>query len=205
MVPGPRRRDPQATRAAILNAAEKIFVDHGFTGTHLSDIAKKAGVTKSLIHHHFGSKKQLWEEIKRQQFSKYAVEQAKILQDRSVDADVIRDTLVQYFKYLQKNPRFSRLLTWMKIEGDQSCGDIADELGRQSLSGIQQAQQDGILRKDINPLFVFITLIGLVESWFEAKHQFLSHLDAAGTGSGQEDEAYLSSMLKMFFEGLLPR
>ncbi len=211
---GKRQRDPEATRATILDAAEQIFVEHGFTGTHLSDIAKKAGVTKSLIHHHFGSKKQLWEEIKRQEFTRYAAEQERLLQAGSMDADLLREAMIQYFKYLQRNPNFSRLLTWMKVEGDQSCGDIANELARQSISGIHQAQQDGILRQDINPLFIFMTFIGLVESWFEAKHQFLwfeaehqspPHLAPAGPETGQVDEAYLSSVLKIFFEGLLPR
>ncbi|MBU0515907.1 MAG: TetR/AcrR family transcriptional regulator [Proteobacteria bacterium] len=204
-MPPSRRRNAEATRQAILAAAEQIFVDHGFSGTHLSEIATKANVTKSLIHHHFGSKKDLWEQIKRQQFSQYAAEQNRLLEATDQETDLLEESIVQYFRYLQKNPRFSRLLTWMKIEADTSCGDIAEELAQLGLTRIHQAQQDGVLRKDINPLFVLMTFIGLVEWWFESKHQFVPAADSAGPESGQVDEAYLSSMLKIFFEGLLPR
>jgi TetR/AcrR family transcriptional regulator len=199
-----RQRDPEATRRAILDAAEQIFVERGFTGTHLSDIAQQARVTKSLIHHHFGSKKELWEEIKRQQFSRYAAEQERLLQAQTMDADVLRQAIIQYFKYLQQNPRFSRLLTWMKVEGDTSCGDMADELARQGLNGIHQAQEAGVLRNDINPLFILMIFLGLAEWWFEAKHQFLPPTGLQGPAGEQVDEAFLSSLLEIFFHGVLP-
>ena len=52
-----RRHDPEASRAAILDAAERTFVDKGFAGASMSEIAERSGVTKSLIHHHFGRRK----------------------------------------------------------------------------------------------------------------------------------------------------
>src|SRR5690606_25552520 len=54
-----RRRDPDATRAEILEAAEQLFLQDGFGRTSISAIARLAGVTKSLIHHHFGTKEAL--------------------------------------------------------------------------------------------------------------------------------------------------
>jgi len=45
-----------ATKDVILDAAQEIFIERGFSDTSMSRIAKKANVTKSLIHHHFGSK-----------------------------------------------------------------------------------------------------------------------------------------------------
>ncbi|MBC8072705.1 MAG: helix-turn-helix transcriptional regulator, partial [Deltaproteobacteria bacterium] len=60
-----RRHDPEASRAAILDAAEATFVEKGFAGASMSEIAERSSVTKSLIHHHFGSKEALWSEVKR--------------------------------------------------------------------------------------------------------------------------------------------
>ncbi|MEO1366506.1 MAG: TetR/AcrR family transcriptional regulator, partial [Acidobacteriota bacterium] len=67
----PRRRDPKATRKALLDAAEELFTFQGPSATSLTQVAKKAGVTKSLIHHHFGSKEELWEEVQQRYFSEY--------------------------------------------------------------------------------------------------------------------------------------
>ena len=46
-----QQRDPEATRNALLEAAEEVFLKNGFGNTSLSEIAKRAGITKSLIHH----------------------------------------------------------------------------------------------------------------------------------------------------------
>ena len=66
-----RTRNPEATRAAILDAAEKIFLGKGYGEASMSQIAAEAGVTKSLLHHYFGSKENLWTEVKTRRFSIY--------------------------------------------------------------------------------------------------------------------------------------
>lgn len=46
-------------KSAILNAANQHFAHHGFRGASLRDIARDAGVSLTLLNHHFGSKLQL--------------------------------------------------------------------------------------------------------------------------------------------------
>ena len=55
----PRRRDPEAHRAAILQAAREAFTEHGYARTTIRDIARRAGVTHGLVMRHFGSKERL--------------------------------------------------------------------------------------------------------------------------------------------------
>jgi AcrR family transcriptional regulator len=50
---GPERRD------AILDAALHCFVDRGFHGTAIPDIAKRTGIAAGTIYHYFGSKEEL--------------------------------------------------------------------------------------------------------------------------------------------------
>ena len=47
------------TKERILNAAERLFGEHGFAGTSLRAITKEAGVNLAAIHYHFGSKEAL--------------------------------------------------------------------------------------------------------------------------------------------------
>ena len=47
------------TRRAIIRAAADAFVQHGFTGTSLSEVAAQAGVTKGALYFHFSSKAEL--------------------------------------------------------------------------------------------------------------------------------------------------
>lgn len=55
-----RRRGNQDTRGEILAAARRAFADHGFAGTSVRRVAALADVDPALIHHYFGSKRQLF-------------------------------------------------------------------------------------------------------------------------------------------------
>ncbi|MFC6154779.1 TetR/AcrR family transcriptional regulator [Nocardioides yefusunii] len=55
---GPRSRDAARTRAAVLDAAERLMNQQG-TRVSLALVAREAGVTKSGLLHHFGSREEL--------------------------------------------------------------------------------------------------------------------------------------------------
>ncbi|HEV2362792.1 MAG TPA: TetR/AcrR family transcriptional regulator [Caulobacteraceae bacterium] len=53
----------EATRGAILVAAERLFGQTGFAGVSVDDIAAAAGVAKGAVYHHFASKEALFEAV----------------------------------------------------------------------------------------------------------------------------------------------
>ena len=56
-------RDSAATRAAILDAAERIFAQKGLHATRTEDIAAASGVTKAMIHYYFTTKENLYQAV----------------------------------------------------------------------------------------------------------------------------------------------
>ena len=48
------------TRARVLDAAEKLFAEHGFDGASLRDMAKLAGVHLAQVNFHGGAKEELF-------------------------------------------------------------------------------------------------------------------------------------------------
>lgn len=50
-------------REDLLRVAADLFSEKGFYGTSIRDIAKKLGVSVSVIYHHFENKEGLWSEI----------------------------------------------------------------------------------------------------------------------------------------------
>jgi AcrR family transcriptional regulator len=58
--PAPRKRDAEATRAAILDAAKAQFARLGYDRTALRDIAAEAGADVALIKRYFGGKEALF-------------------------------------------------------------------------------------------------------------------------------------------------
>ncbi|HEY4456566.1 MAG TPA: helix-turn-helix domain-containing protein, partial [Pseudonocardiaceae bacterium] len=59
----PRRRDADATRAALLTAARDLFAERGFDQTTVRDIAARAGVNQALLFRYYGSKDGLFHAI----------------------------------------------------------------------------------------------------------------------------------------------
>ena len=56
----PRRRDANATRLKLLEAASELFGRNGFSRTTVREIGERAGVDPALIARYFGSKTALY-------------------------------------------------------------------------------------------------------------------------------------------------
>lgn len=55
-----RRRDANASRAALLDAGAELFAERGYDRTTVRDIAARAGVNQALLFRYFGSKEALF-------------------------------------------------------------------------------------------------------------------------------------------------
>ena len=64
-VSGPGRPKDLAKRAAILEAAERMFLQQGYEGVSMDQIAAEAGVSKLTVYSHFGDKDSLFAEAVR--------------------------------------------------------------------------------------------------------------------------------------------
>src|SRR2546426_7908687 len=51
------------TRTRILDAAEELFMQHGFEGASMRMLTAKAGVNLAAVNYHFGSKHALIEAV----------------------------------------------------------------------------------------------------------------------------------------------
>lgn len=52
----PRKNDPQAVRAKLLDCTARLIVDHGLSTLTLESVAREAGVSKGGLLHHYPGK-----------------------------------------------------------------------------------------------------------------------------------------------------
>jgi len=57
------RRSPAATKDRILDAAEALFMEHGYEATSLRAITTEAAVNLAAVNYHFGSKEELFQTV----------------------------------------------------------------------------------------------------------------------------------------------
>jgi TetR/AcrR family transcriptional regulator len=202
-----RPRDSAATRTAILEAAEEVFLERGFGQTALSEIARRAEVTKSLIHHHFGSKEGLWSEVKRRRFAEYAARQLEMLRGATASLDLLRDSFDFYFRFLEQNPQIVRIMAWLFLEPqvDDTCLDMDRQLVAAGVQTLREAQEKGLIRKDLDARFIVFIFIGMAQHWHQDRRHFLHDFDQTGLPHDDLNTAFLDNALKILLEGVVAR
>lgn len=191
-----RKLDPESTRNAILDAAEELFVEVGVDGASMSAIAARADVTKSLIHHHFGSKSELWERIKERAIGEYLEMQRELLETEPANEGLLLRSVEVYFRFLQKRPALVRLMSWMLLEPDQCIDKRDDAVMQLGCARLREAMEAGVVRPDIDPQAIILMFLSLVERWFQAKQ--LYELEWAG----DPDEIFLDTIQKVIGQGM---
>jgi len=89
-----------ATKAAVFNAAERLFALHGFQNVSVRDITAEAGVNLASVNYHFGSKDALLFEIFRRRTAELNRERARLLHEaagRHGGKPPVREILEAYF------------------------------------------------------------------------------------------------------------
>ena len=64
--PGRTRLTPDSRRRSILAAAGRLYAERPYDRVSTTEVATAAGVTRGLVHHYFGSKRELFLEVMRE-------------------------------------------------------------------------------------------------------------------------------------------
>lgn len=145
------------TRNQIIQAAEKLFANKGFSGTSISMIAAKAKVNRSLIFHHFKNKEELWKAVK----SSFADNMGETLEPLQIAQQglkiFLKKILTQRFELYEKNPDLARMMAWQHLEENNSAllGGPKITL-KEWAKAIEYLQKNGEVNSKLNPELVSI-------------------------------------------------
>lgn len=103
-LPG-RRSGAEAarTRTRLLHHAERLFARKGYGATSLRELARASGVRTFTIHHHFGSKRRLYEEILRRWDEDVQTLVERIMGDASDPRDAVEQVIRELFDFFLAN------------------------------------------------------------------------------------------------------
>lgn len=144
--PHERQRDPERTKARILDAASEEFSAKGFAGARVSEIAARAGVNPQLIAYYFDGKEGLYREIGR----RWRAYEARAFPD---DMD-FAERIERYVRASVDTPLSGRLLAWEGLADSGEDDEEAQERNarlRHEVELIRERQRAGELDDRLDP------------------------------------------------------
>jgi AcrR family transcriptional regulator len=149
-VPGPRKRDGEATRQKLLRAALDLYTTVGFRGTTTPAIAARAGVAEGTIYRHFTSKEHLLNEVYRgaQKWAATIIKEIEEQDKGTRASDRLQRVARRFFEAADRDPSALRMLLYSA--GEKSVDDRSRESAREFREGLQQmvasGKSDGLVR-----------------------------------------------------------
>lgn len=196
-----RTRNPDASRTAILDAAEQILVEKGYAGTSMREIAELSGKSKGLIHHYFGSKSEIWEAVKKRYGHQFKEILLPFLKNKPIDVESFKSWTRRYLRFLIDNPNLSRIMLWRHLEGDLEPWEGTNELYELAITKIKESQNKGIFRSNFSPGHLIYLLSGSHLHWVTNRLIFCTRngLDSADPAV---DEEYLQDLENFILNGI---
>lgn len=203
------QRDPEATQRALLAAAVAEFAEKGLAGARVDEIARRAGVNKQLVYHHFGNKEELYRVALEQVYAGIrAQEQALQLGDLPPLAAMER--LVGFsFDYLVEHPEFVALLNDENrqgaphVRGSGRLQEMQSPLIALIGQTLERGGQDGVFRTDMDPVDVYISIAALSYFYF-SNNRTLSAIFGRELGSARAVSARRRHVIAFALAALRP-
>jgi AcrR family transcriptional regulator len=93
-----------STEERILLGARQVFMQKGYTGTTMQEIANEVGINKSLLHYYYRSKDRLFGAIFQEAFRKFMPHIGEIMMSDQTFETKIRQFVRNYIGLLRENP-----------------------------------------------------------------------------------------------------
>ena len=111
------KKNDVATPERLLDAAEAVFSDVGFTDARLEDIAKRAGIRRPSLLYHFPSKQVLYTEIVKRTFSRLRDALMPTMNQGGGFAERVEGMADTFGRFLEAHPNLAPILLRELLDG----------------------------------------------------------------------------------------
>jgi AcrR family transcriptional regulator len=178
-----KSRDPERTRARILDAATREFSRHGLGGARVDRIAERAGANKRMLYYYFGDKDGLFRAVLELTYERIRrAEQALHLLDVPPREGVAR--LVEFtWRYYLEHPEF---LTLLNSENLHRARHLRKSHGIRATNSpllatlgelLRRGEADGSIRPGVDALQLYISIAALCYFFLSNNHTLSAVFD----------------------------
>jgi AcrR family transcriptional regulator len=189
----------EQTYKAILQAAHDLFVQQGYHGTSMRQIAAKAGVALGGLYNHFASKEEVFQAVFFT-YHPYHEVLPLIAESQGTNLDeVIRDAARRMVAVMEGRPDFLNLMFIEVVEFNSAhAQQLMVELLPHGLAILQRLEKlgEGQIRP-IPPLIVVRSFLGLFFSYY------ITDLVFAQASPAEFRKNAMDYFLEIYLHGLL--
>jgi AcrR family transcriptional regulator len=122
-------REIPSTAQRILDAAEDLFAEKGYSATSLGDVADRVGIRSPSLYNHFRNKEALYEAVLERLLADFTAPQ-KELDEGPITYDRVFDWLETIVRQHHSNPNLARLLQHAALSGGPHTNELIERLFR---------------------------------------------------------------------------
>jgi TetR/AcrR family transcriptional regulator len=146
--------------------ATRLFAARGFFGASLRDIAKAVGIRKPSLLYHFLSKDELRQSVLEQMLARWNEAVPKLLRAATSGHEQFDAILQETIKFFCADPDRARLLLRELLDRPAEMAPLIEEhvepWARIVSDYIRKGQDQGRVRKDVDPEAYIMSVINLV-------------------------------------------
>lgn len=163
----PRKRDAEATKQRILQAALEEFSTHGHSGARVDRVAEGAGVSKPMIYEYFGDKDTIYAAALREAYVRIRQAEKHLDLDALPPEAAIRELVRFTMNHFRRNPWFVSMLAIENLRGGQTIRQVGDAPLIQSVlvervgEVLKRGIGAGLFRDDIDPVDFYVFIASL--------------------------------------------
>jgi AcrR family transcriptional regulator len=161
------KRDADATRARILQAAIDEFAAKGLSGARVDVICRAARANPRMLYHHFGDKARLYVSVLEHVLGELRREELKL----EVDHVPPLQGMMQLFDFIHghfgAHPQLIHLLSGENLlrgtflRRSTKVPSVASPLIDLIAGLLRRGEQQGIMRAGIDPLHLYVVMVAL--------------------------------------------
>jgi len=171
-----RGRDPERTRARILDAATSEFARHGLGGARVDRIAASAGANKRMLYYYFGDKDALFQEVLEHAYEsiRSAEQELKLLDVEPVEG--VARLIAFTWRYYIAHPEFLTLLNsenlhrGRHLKGSRRIRTTNSPLIATLAEILARGERAGTFRPGVDALQLYISIAGLSYFYLSNNH-----------------------------------
>lgn len=161
------KRDPERTRAKILEAATAEFTKHGLGGARVDRIAKRAGTNERMLYYYFVSKDALFLTVLESVYIRLAEAEAALDLGHLEPVEAVTRLVGFIWNYYIDHPEFISLINSENLheakylKKSRKLAQLVSPVQNNIREIVQRGQEAGVFRGGIDPAEVYITLVAL--------------------------------------------